>query len=152
MKKITTHSKTSLFLMEMLFVLLFLGLACSICVQLFASSYLYRINAREYNHIQELLTSVGEILEGTDGTAEVFDTIFPDGISDGQTLRYYYDKSWTTVSEEEAVYQMTLDFSKTKEKKSVKTDFTRRSSEREWQELYQLTITYPVIPVKEEAP
>ena len=46
---------------------------------------------------------------------------------------------------------MTLDFSKTKEEKSVKTDFTRRSSEKEWQELYQLTITYPVLSVKEDA-
>ena len=72
MKKITTHSKTSAFPHEMLFVLLFLGLACSICVQLFASSYLYRTNAREYNHIQELLTSVGEITEGTDWNCRGF--------------------------------------------------------------------------------
>lgn len=151
MKKINTHSKTSLFLMEMIFVLLFLGLACGVCVQLFASSYTYRTKAREYNHIQELLTSVGEILEGTDGTAETFCTIFPDGISEGQTLHYYYDKNWATVSEEEAVYQMTLDFSKTEEKKSVKAAFTKLSSQKEWQELYQLTITYPVISAKEGA-
>lgn len=72
MQKITTHSKSGLFLMEMIFVLLFLGLTCGVCVRLFAASYSDRTRAREYNHIQELTTSVGEILEGTSGTADGF--------------------------------------------------------------------------------
>ncbi|MFR1009895.1 MAG: hypothetical protein ACLSGA_10260 [Ruminococcus sp.] len=70
MKKITTHSKSGLFLMEMIFVLLFLGLTCGVCVRLFAASYMARVHAREDSHIQELITSAGEILEpkfsGTD--------------------------------------------------------------------------------------
>ena len=43
MKKITTHSKSGLFLMEMIFVLLFLGLTCGVCVRLFAASYMARM-------------------------------------------------------------------------------------------------------------
>ena len=72
MKKITTHSKSGLFLMEMIFVLLFLGLTCGVCVRLFAASYMARVHAREDSHIQELITSAGEILEGTDGTVQNF--------------------------------------------------------------------------------
>lgn len=79
MKKITTHSKSGLFLMEMIFVLLFLGLTCGICVRLFAASYTDRLKAREMDHIQELVTSAGEILEGTDGTAESFLALMPEG-------------------------------------------------------------------------
>ena len=52
MKKITTHSKSGLFLMEMIFVLLFLGLTCGVCVRLFAASYMARVHAREDSHIQ----------------------------------------------------------------------------------------------------
>ena len=63
MKNFTTHSKSGLFLMEMIFVLLFLGLTCGICVRLFAASYQSRQKAREYDHIQELTTSIGEVLE-----------------------------------------------------------------------------------------
>ena len=48
MKNFTTHSKSGLFLMEMIFVLLFLGLTCGICVRLFAASYQSRQKAREY--------------------------------------------------------------------------------------------------------
>ena len=54
MKKITTHSKSGLFLMEMIFVLLFLGLTCGVCVRLFAASYMARVHAREDSHIQAL--------------------------------------------------------------------------------------------------
>ena len=50
--------------MEMIFVLLFLGLTCGVCVRLFAASYMARVHAREDSHIQELITSAGEILEG----------------------------------------------------------------------------------------
>lgn len=79
MKKITTHSKSGLFLMEMIFVLLFLGLTCGVCVRLFAASYTARLKAREMDHIQELVTSAGEILEGTDGTAQSFLALMPEG-------------------------------------------------------------------------
>ena len=76
MKKITTHSKSGLFLMEMIFVLLFLGLTCGVCVRLFAASYMARVHAREDSHIQELITSAGEILEGTDGMELQIMTVF----------------------------------------------------------------------------
>ena len=85
MKKITTHSKSGLFLMEMIFVLLFLGLTCGVCVRLFAASYTARQKAREADHIQELVTNAGEILEGTDGTAASFLALMPEGVEDETT-------------------------------------------------------------------
>ncbi len=86
MKKITTHSKTSLFLMKCYLSCCFLDWpAAYICVQLFASSYLYRTNAREYNHIQELLTSVGEITEGTELELPRF--LIPYFLTESQMVR-----------------------------------------------------------------
>ena len=38
MKKISAHSKTSLFLMEMIFVLLFLALSSAACIRIFAAA------------------------------------------------------------------------------------------------------------------
>lgn len=38
MKKISAHSKTSLFLMEMIFVLLFLALSSAACIRIFATA------------------------------------------------------------------------------------------------------------------
>ena len=73
MKKITTHSKSSLFLMEMILSILILALTCTACIRIFAAAKTQRKEARELNHIQELVTSAGETLEGWDGQL-----IYPD--------------------------------------------------------------------------
>ena len=78
MKKISAHSKTSLFLMEMIFVLLFLALSSAACIRIFAAAKNNHIQAQEWRHIQTLTTSVGEILEDSDGTAKSFVSLFPD--------------------------------------------------------------------------
>lgn len=63
MKKISAHSKTSLFLMEMIFVLLFLALSSAACIRIFAAAKNNHIQAQEWRHIQTLTTSVGEMTE-----------------------------------------------------------------------------------------
>lgn len=67
MKKMTAHSKSSLFLMEMILSILILALTCTACVRVLAAAKSQRQKARELNHIQELTTSAGEALEGWDG-------------------------------------------------------------------------------------
>ena len=76
MKKISAHSKTSLFLMEMIFVLLFLALSSAACIRIFAAAKNNHIQAQEWRHIQTLTTSVGEILEDSDGTAKALSHCF----------------------------------------------------------------------------
>ena len=92
MKKITTHSKSGLFLMEMIFVLLFLGLTCGVCVRLFAASYMARVHAREDSHIQELSTMAVVILEGTDGTVQSWLALMPEVFAVQESMCYYFDK------------------------------------------------------------
>ena len=93
MKKISAHSKTSLFLMEMIFVLLFLALSSAACIRLFAAAKKNHIRAQEWRHIQTLTTSVGEILEDSDGTAKSFVSLFPDGQIQDNLIEWYYDLS-----------------------------------------------------------
>ena len=50
MKKISAHSKTSLFLMEMIFVLLFLALSSAACIRIFAAAKKNHIQAQEWRH------------------------------------------------------------------------------------------------------
>ena len=147
MKNFTTHSKSGLFLMEMIFVLLFLGLTCGICVRLFAATYQSRQKAREYDHIQELTTSIGEVLEGSQGRSEDFLVLFPDGIVSENTISCYFDKKWESVSQEQAVYQLTLTSSLTKSQKSADLLFQEISS---GDSLYQQTIRFPVFSASRE--
>ena len=92
MKKISAHSKTSLFLMEMIFVLLFLALSSAACIRIFAAAKNNHIQAQEWRHIQTLTTSVGEILEDSDGTAKSFVSLFPDGQIQDNLIEWYYHR------------------------------------------------------------
>lgn len=149
MQKITTHSKSGLFLMEMIFVLLFLGLTCGVCVRLFAASYMARTTAREDAHIQELITSAGEILEGSDGTVQNFLKLMPDGIADQDTISYYFDKQWKNVSEKEAVYKMTITLSVLAPVKEAVIRFSRAAVYTEDSSLYEQTIRFPFFKAEE---
>ena len=110
MKKITTHSKSSLFLMEMILSILILALTCTACIRIFAAAKTQRKGAREPNHIQELVTSAGETLEGWDGQLSSFTRIFgqPSKTSGGSAANYFYDNNRNTCPENSAVYTMTI--------------------------------------------
>lgn len=146
MKHLTSHSKTSLFLTEMIISLLVLSLAACVCVQLFAGAKVTRERAREWNHIQELTVTVGEFLEGSDGTAEEFVDIFPEGIMDGENLLYYYDSNWNFSSEEEHTYCMKVTFRQETRKKAVLLSFFKKETLLSEQET-----CFPVFSTREEA-
>lgn len=142
MRKLKTHSKSGLFLMEMIVSLLFLALTVSVCIRIFAASWANETKARNLNHIQELTVKAGEILEGTDGSAEQFLALMPDGTvtdnaasgtlaSDNSTvdssvaadavsddpasdnsLLYCFDKKWNTCEADSCVYQMKVSLSR----------------------------------------
>ena len=76
MQKLTSHSRSSLFLMEMILSILILALTCTACVRIFAAAKTQRQEARELNHTQELATYAGEALEGWDGELSSFSQIF----------------------------------------------------------------------------
>ena len=83
MQKLNKRSGSSLFLMEMILALLFLSLSSAACIQIFAAARKSRLQAEQWNQIQALTTSVGEVLEGTDGTDEQILSLLPGGIKKG---------------------------------------------------------------------
>lgn len=143
MKKLTTHSRSSLFLLELLFSLLFLALACAACVQVFAAAYTNRTQARCLNHVQELTITAGELLEGWDGDSEtlsrLLQEIFGEAEIENNRLTAYYEKGWNPCSIENAAYMMVLDFRVTAFQKEGTVNFSRISGES----LYQQDIRYP---------
>lgn len=59
MKKLRQHSRTSLFMMELIIAILFLALCSAATIRLFSSAYIGRVKARQLNRIQDLVTNVG---------------------------------------------------------------------------------------------
>lgn len=141
MKKITTHSRSGLFLTEMILSLLILSLTAAACVQVFSAARTCHREAREWNHIQELTTSAGEILEGSDGSREAFLSLLPGGtISDGHLL-YSYDSRWQACSSQDAVYRFFVTLTVSGQEKQAALEFLNCRGET----LYQQTIRFPVL-------
>ena len=147
MKKSRHNSGTSLFLMEMILALLFLSLSSAACIQIFAAARKSRLQAEQWNQIQALTTSVGEILEGTDGTDEQILSLFP-GASKGTSLIWYYNRNWQSCSSGEAACEMILETDISSSEKSGELSFRRLSN---GSELYRITLRFPVDDYRREA-
>ena len=147
MKKTTTHSRSGLFLMELILSLLILSLAAAACIQIFAAARSFRRQAREWNHIQELTISAGEILEGTDGSTEAFLHLLPDGTAADHTLTYSFDTGWEPCAKSEAAYQMIITLHTGPGVKQADLQFQNSRGET----LYEQTICFPLLSQREEA-
>lgn len=142
MKKISAHSKTSLFLMEMIFVLLFLALSSAACIRIFAAAKNNHIQAQEWRHIQTLTTSVGEILEDSDGTAKSFVSLFPDGQIQDNLIEWYYDSSWQLCSDSHASYKMELTLHETTNPRQGTLTFYHATNDIQ---IYTIDLVFPII-------
>ena len=147
MKKVQHNSGTSLFLMEMILALLFLSLSSAACIQIFAAARKNRIQAEQWNQIQALTTSVGEALEGTDGSPDQLLNILPDGTQTSDSLIWYYDSSWQSCSAKEASYEMIFIPDASSSEKSGKLSFQELPENTM---LYQITLDFPDCDSKKE--
>ena len=147
MKKSRHNSGTSLFLMEMILALLFLSLSSAACIQIFSAARKSRLQAEQWNQIQALTTSVGEVLEGTDGTDEQILSLLPGGIKKDTSLIWYYNRNWQSCSSGEAACEMILETDISSEK-SGELSFQQLSNGNE---LYRITLRFPVDDYRREA-
>lgn len=139
MKKAVFHSKSNLFLMELIFSLLFLALSASVCIQIFAAAASSKIEAREWNHIQEWTVSIGEFLEGSPASASEFLDFYPLGVEDNDTLLYYFDTSWNPTNADSSHYLIQLTFSETTRKKTIAFSCYKKE-----ELLYQQDFSFPI--------
>lgn len=140
MKQSQHNSGTSLFLMEMILALLFLALSSAACVQIFAAARKNRIQAEQWNQIQALTTSVGEALEGTDGSPTELFNLLPGGTENGTDLIWYYDSTWQNCAKKNASYEMIFSPDTSSSEKSGELSF-RRVTDKDL--LYQIFLNFP---------
>lgn len=145
MRKLTTHSKSSLFLMEMLLSLLILSLSASACIRIFVSAWENRREAREWNHIQELTVSLGEITEGWDGKSDSFSLFFPKAVMTDGVLHCYYDDTWKSCSAKDAAYHLQVHPFTQGYLKNAELTFQTADGRA----LYSSTITFPLLSGRE---
>ena len=150
MKPIQSHSKNSLFLMEMIFVLLFLALSSAACVRIFAAAAGNHVQAVERRQIQAHTVSVSEIMEGSDGSTDSFIQYLFGGISAASSVSWYYDSDWDICEKQDAFYQMLLELSSSRYEKAGMLFFYRMDADHAL--LHSTELRFPSIQsaLKEE--
>lgn len=147
MKKLQHNSGNSLFLMEMILALLFLSLSCAACIQVFAAARSNRLRAQQLNQIQALTTSMGEALEGTDGSNGQILSLLPNGSRKSADLVWYYDATWQNCEDSESAYEMVFTPATSSQEKSGSLTFYRTTDHKE---LYQINLSFPAYSEEKE--
>ncbi|MBQ3796326.1 MAG: hypothetical protein II842_08570 [Butyrivibrio sp.] len=97
------NSRTSLFLMELIIVILFFALASAICLRLFAGAHLMAENDRNLNHALIWSQNLSESFYGSKGRIHQMLNQYPDAfisLSDNETdgsIVLFFDEEWKQV-------------------------------------------------------
>ena len=72
------HSKSSLFLMEIILNILFFSILATFCVQIFFKGYQLSENTKKLHQAVTACVSIAEICQSTDSPKEALSSIYPE--------------------------------------------------------------------------
>lgn len=101
------HSKSALFLMELIITILFFSLASAVCIQLFAKSHLLSKQTVNENHAVIQAQNLAECFLATEGDMEQLRELFPASATDDSIL-LLYDENWKECSASDACYSASM--------------------------------------------
>ena len=104
------HSKSSLFLMEIILNILFFSILATFCVQIFFKGYQLSKSTEKLHQAVTACTSIAEICQSTDSPEETLSSIYPESMSLDATILIYYDRDFLAYGKQNAVYRATVDF------------------------------------------
>jgi Tfp pilus assembly protein PilV len=94
------HSRSSLFLMEMIIAILFFSLASAVCIQLFTRSHLLSTQTVNQNHAVIQAQNLAESYLSLEGNVAAMQDLFsPSELTDENTLRLAFDSSWNLCAD-----------------------------------------------------
>lgn len=101
------HSRSSLFLMEMIIAILFFSLASAVCIQLFAKSHTLSKQTVNQNQAVIQAQNLAECYLALEGDFEHITVLL--GLADADTssgcLKLYFDTDWAPTDASAAFYQ-----------------------------------------------
>ena len=103
------RSKSTLFLMEQLIVILIFAICAAVCVQIFVSSYLTTVESKDRSNALIAAESCAESYKATFGNlAETAELLGGELSPEADAIAVLYDKQWQVCGEADAVYILRL--------------------------------------------
>lgn len=103
-----SRSKSSLFLMELIIVLMFFSLCAATCMQIFANAKVKTDYSRDLTNASFAAESVAELYKACDGDLKATASRCEGATVSGTEMVVCYDKDWNMSAKDGAVYVMTV--------------------------------------------
>lgn len=136
-----THHKSSLFLMELLFAILFFALGSSICVQIFVKAYQVNKHARELSFASSKVSETASVIQYSNIDLLSIQELFPYASKKGEEILIFYDSAYELCKEKEQRYTLHFTANDSSHKRTAHIWMT---SEHLKEVLYELNVHYPV--------
>lgn len=114
------HSKSGLFLIELMISILFFSITAAVFVQVFVKSDQIRKESESLFEAQVKVSNIAEIIKCDEKKL--------------QTSEFYYDQDWNECQKEEAMYRIIVRWQDKEELRS----YTLRALDKNEKEIYQL--------------
>ncbi|MCR5100771.1 MAG: hypothetical protein K6B41_05355 [Butyrivibrio sp.] len=98
------HSRSSLFLMELIIAIMFFSLASAVCIQLFAKAHIISDNSINKNNAIIQSQNIAEAFTGVKGNFDSLALMYPDSLLSGETsasegeMFLFWDEDWNTIA------------------------------------------------------
>lgn len=102
------HSKSGLFLMELIIVILFFSLASTVCIQMFTKSHLISQETVDKNEAVLIAQNLAESWYAAEGELTAMQAVFGDAVVTEDQLTLSYDGDWNSCDGSSAVYTAVL--------------------------------------------
>ena len=103
-----SHSRSSLFLIELIIAIAFFALGSAVCVQAFAKARTVTAQARDLSFASSTVSSAVSVVRYTDGTLEAVQDYFPGAFADGEDIAVCYDGDFAPCEQDSAAYTLTI--------------------------------------------
>lgn len=107
--KINKRSKSSLFLMELIIVLMFFALSAAICMKVFSSAKVKTDMSRNMTNASFAAESLAETWKASKLDGTEFTSIYPNVTEHDGVITVFYDKDWTLEEKYQGAYHATIE-------------------------------------------
>lgn len=103
------HSKSGLFLLEIVIIILFLAFASVLCARVFMGARDRSADAGELSMAETLAGGAADIIRGSDQDPSVnLSDYYPEGVQTEDGMNLYYDRNWKPCDRKDFVYRMEI--------------------------------------------
>lgn len=133
------HTRSSLFLIELIISILFFSVGSAVCIQAFAQARLMSRAAEDLSFASARVSGAASVIRYTDGTLESVQKYLPSASQTDGGYQICYDRDQQPCAEEEASYILSIHT----EQEGIRTDAHLVMSDEDGETIYELSLRYP---------